>query len=1453
DRRDRDAPPPSPLPPRLAHNSRVSWGELAASRADTGFDAGKSPFGTPGLATLSCFGAERKLRGRKHQQQTNQQTKLAHSAGGGAAGQPHAPAAPRPGRPRPEGGVGRRRGRGALTPAAGQPRARRREAGGGRRGTGGAGAGAGRREAPSGARSGHSRSRARRLHVKRRPSASSLPFLSSLPPIPSSSSSLSSSSSCFSSRRLCRAPAAGADSRGGVSAAACLAQPAGAASPGAPGPALVASAEAADWSGKASPPAKAWAKARGSEEDCQEDDAGRGRDIEETSPGTKLPADAGRGNVPNEKIAIWLKDCRTPLGASLDEQSSSTLKGVLVRNGGSFEDDLSLGAEANQLHETDAQIENSSNILAKERRLQFHQKGRSMNSTGSGKSSGTVSSVSELLELYEEDPEEILYNLGFGRDEPDIASKIPPRFFSSSSFARGIDIKVFLSAQMQRMEVENPNYALTSRFRQIEVLTTVANAFSSLYSQVSGTPLQRIGSMASVTSNKETDSPPPLTRSNTANRLMKTLSKLNLCVDKTEKGEGGTPSPATEKGKILNVSASEDSGSKNDPKSQKIVKKKDSSYMLATVKEEVSVSTSTIMENADVDDRLSDEANSNFNQESESEPSKETQSHGKLGEESGIIGSDLGSDFNMACHSELEGCSELKNVHASTAEKEPCAPLPIPSIRNIMVQQKDSFEMEEVQSTEGEAPHVPATYQLGLNKSKRDHLLRTASQHSDSSGFAEDPTDCVSHNHLQVHESLPNMGSSADSCDSETTVTSFGENLATPTAHDQPYFNESEEESLTPVPKGSGKVAAAADKRRSDSQDFPQCETVENTGNEEYTCSAGDHVTEVTEMKEDSSPAQPEGLLREESAESDVDKSIECEFVQYTTHHILKSLASIEAKGSEKGSEAKTGLPSSVDRVTTALQRAQMKICGLSNQRAGRSLIKSKDLLKQRYLLAKAGYPLRRSQSLPTTLLSPVRVVSSVNVRLSPGKETRCSPPSFTYKYTPEEEQKLENEAVEHDVCSQIHYFHLSVPGKKDQKPLRGRRASQRSVTIKGLPPVPSVFQHPYLSPPAPSTPEWQERPLCEHMRTLSTRSVPNISGATCSAFTPSLGCSYSHRHAAYPYRSGSVNPPSAIEMQLRRVLHDIRNSLQNLSQHPMMRGPDLAAAPYSPQKSSVLPLYENTFQELQVMRRSLNLFRTQMMDLELAMLRQQTMVYHHMTEEERYEVDQLQSLRNSVRMELEDLELQLEERLLGLEEQLRARHIPSPFRSSALMVTELMREQSYLKSELGLGLGEMRFDIPPGESSESVSPKQHQSHLLHVLVPFILIEELEYLLTHRVPSKKVFRASVALTPTAPSRTGSVHSPPEVESSEEVGAAEEPLEAVGPKSEVEEGYGKIPLMPAAEEMHKNVEQDELQQVIREIKESIVGEIRREIVSGLLAAVSSSKASNSKQDSWHGSY
>ncbi|NXO18992.1 SSFA2 protein, partial [Oriolus oriolus] len=1228
---------------------------------------------------------------------------------------------------------------------------------------------------------------------------------------------------------------------------------------------------AEEWQG-ATQKRKAWAKSRDSWQASEAEDfsaaaprgppgsprAGGAASLLLTVGFSLLLCPSGCHSVPNEKIAIWLKDCRTPLGASLDEQSNPLLKGMLVRNGGSFEDDLSLGAEANHLR-SDTQTETCNGVLAKDRRLQFHQKGRSMNSTGSGKSSATVSSVSELLELYEEDPEEVLYNLGFGRDEPDIASKIPARFFNSSSFARGIDIKVFLNAQIQRMEVENPSFALTSRFRQIEVLTTVANAFSSLYSQVSGTPLQKIGSMNSVSSSKEVSSPPPLNRSNTASRLMKTLSKLNLCgTQQTDGSSSSSPSPV-EKGKSPAEVGSEENDVKNESKLPKYPKKKDCPSFLATVKEEIG-SSQTKAANTERPVHLpaaADGAQEGTVPSADGQGGRLAGAQDRPCEEPGLLDSPgLSSSSSTSDSSVL-----TQRLSTASPSRDPCAPLANPSITNLMLQQKDSFEMEEIQSTEGDLPHVSAAHQLAVTKSRKDQLLRTVSQHSDSSGFAEDSTDCSPFNQLQVQESLQGMGSSADSCDSETTVTSHSEEEKTPIAKELPCFDKFEEEEedddddeeedydddeediISQVERR--KVGTSSDRRRSEDRKISDSKTEQNQGQESKSSHISETVQgEVSSKEEDISSEQKESDLLEEGSVF--------EFPQYHTHHILKSMQSLEDGGSS---------PSSVDRVHVALQRAEMRIISSPDSKARCTLLKSKDLLrKQRLLFAESGYPLRRSQSLPTALLSPVKVVSSVNVQLTPGKETLCSPPSFTYKYTrvaedekaASENDRSEDEAASsHAVCKSTLFIAPSSSKKEVPQAGPSRLSEELSPTrVQSCPlHTPAAMSQSTCSLHSLPT-EWQDRPLCEHMRTLSTHSVPSISGSSFNAMLSPFSCPFFPRHGV-SHRPHAMNPPSTVEMQLRRVLHDIRNSLQNLSQYPVMRGQDLSTATgYTTQRSSILPLYENTFQELQVVRRNLNLFRTQMMDLELTMLRQQTTVYQHMTEEERYEADQLQSLRKSVRMELQELEMQLEERLLALEDQLRSLHMSSPYRPQTHIgmygsrsadnlscpsplnviepVSELIREQSFLKSELGLGLGELGLETLPAEGTESVF-SHGNSDSSSVCSGHTGRKA-------KSQSKKLYRASVALTPTPPVRAGTGQ---QVESSEEFADS---------KPEVEHKLEKVPLMPSVDEIHKAVEQEELQQVIREIKESIVGEIRREIVSGLLAAVSpQSRSATAKQD------
>lgn len=72
-------------------------------------------------------------------------------------------------------------------------------------------------------------------------------------------------------------------------------------------------------------------------------------------------------------------------------------------------------------------------------------------------------SVSEVLQMCAEDAEETLYELGFGYDEPQVTVRIPPRFFTFPSEARGINFRLFLDSQLRRIREEDPSLSLASK------------------------------------------------------------------------------------------------------------------------------------------------------------------------------------------------------------------------------------------------------------------------------------------------------------------------------------------------------------------------------------------------------------------------------------------------------------------------------------------------------------------------------------------------------------------------------------------------------------------------------------------------------------------------------------------------------------------------------------------------------------------------------------------------------------------------------------------------------------------------------------------------------------------------------------------------------------------------------------------------------------------------------
>ncbi|KFO21302.1 Putative protein KIAA0748 [Fukomys damarensis] len=235
---------------------------------------------------------------------------------------------------------------------------------------------------------------------------------------------------------------------------------------------------------------------------------------------------------PINKIEDWLQDCGSSEEGFSEEAGQSIYNGF-SSHGTSFEDDLTLGAEAVLLAANDKLFSRS--FLQTSRPCQLLDLGCSLaSSCMTGGTSKTSSSISEILDQVQEDAEDVLFSLGFGQEDHKDTTRIPARFFTNPSQAKGIDFQLFLKAQVQRIEMEDPCLMLASRFKQVQTLAATADAFFCLYSYVSKTPVQKFTPSHMFWNYSPTDVPsirilaPEPEPHSPRERLRKAISKMCL-------------------------------------------------------------------------------------------------------------------------------------------------------------------------------------------------------------------------------------------------------------------------------------------------------------------------------------------------------------------------------------------------------------------------------------------------------------------------------------------------------------------------------------------------------------------------------------------------------------------------------------------------------------------------------------------------------------------------------------------------------------------------------------------------------------------------------------------------------------------------------------------------------------------------------------------------------------
>ncbi|XP_027624334.1 protein TESPA1 isoform X2 [Tupaia chinensis] len=499
---------------------------------------------------------------------------------------------------------------------------------------------------------------------------------------------------------------------------------------------------------------------------------------------------------PINKIEDWLQDCGDPEEGFSEEAGQSICNGC-SSHGTSFEDDLTLGAEATLLAANGKLFSRS--FLETTRPCQLLDLGCSLASSSmTGGTNKTSSSISEILDKVQEDAEDVLFSLGFGQEDHKDPSRIPARFFTTPSQAKGIDFQLFLKAQVRRIEMEDPCLMLASRFKQVQTLAVTADAFFCLYSYVSKTPVQKFTPSHMFWNYNPTDVPsiriltPEPEPHSPRERLRKAISKMCLYTCPRDR----LLPPHTPKRNSLDQVVWEVI---DRVRGEKLVLQQDSEFEQGSQEDPVLLTESSKLPSSPCPCILCSKEETQQGMSTVQAPSQTLDSYHKVpccthslprtdsqwrtdpAQKGGELW-DLPATSRVG-HSAKEETSWKKKSRARkslfqknlTDRKFNSLDLSIvqqkwkqsihrPELHRSLTQQlPDSFDLEEVQSnTEKEESHWPSTprhphlYQTFAGKESKGFLHHHNSNCSDSSGFIEEPNS-----HLFSQEiTLPSTSSS---------------------------------------------------------------------------------------------------------------------------------------------------------------------------------------------------------------------------------------------------------------------------------------------------------------------------------------------------------------------------------------------------------------------------------------------------------------------------------------------------------------------------------------------------------------------------------------------------------------------------------------------------------------------------------------------------------------------